>query len=217
MIFVGDTGKSSGDLLVSDNVNLAPSFSEVVRAGGDGVLQVAPPSPHTFSPSAPPLSQKSLSLLGGGYGRCADGLLLPSAPPLSQDVSKSEMNSNTLNNVDDTDGFILVEKKKRKRKETVVGMKKNYANNVLRSARRIGDLYIGNCDLEVTPDTLSAYILAETGIEISACEMLETKSTVSRSFKVTLNMNDRKKLLNPDVWPEEILCRKFYKPRNQQS
>ena len=189
----------------------------MVRTGKDGVLHAAPPPPHTFSPSAPPLSQESSSLLGGGNGRRAGGLFSPSAPPLSQDVYNSEMNSNNLDNVDDSDGFMLVEKKKRKQNVTVVGMKKNHGNNVLRSAKRVGDLYIGNCDLEVTADSLSAYILAETGIKISACEMLESRSNVSRSFKVTLNMNDRKRLLDPDVWPEEILCRKFYKPSKHQS
>ena len=69
----------------------------------------------------------------------------------------------------------------------------------------------------MTADSLSAYILAETSIKISACEMLETKSNVSKSFKVSLNMKDRERLLNPDVWPEEIICRKFYKPRKHQS
>ena len=34
-----------------------------------------------------------------------------------------------------------------------------------------------------------------------------------KSFKVTLLISDREKLLNPEIWPEGIICRKFYRPR----
>ena len=49
------------------------------------------------------------------------------------------------------------------------------------------------------------------------CEALVTRSAHSTSFKVTLNASDRIKLLSPDVWPEGIVCRKFYNPRTVQS
>ena len=55
------------------------------------------------------------------------------------------------------------------------------------------------------------------GIKVQKCEALETRSTVSKSFKVSLNINDRQKLLNPDIWPENIICRKFYNPRQNRS
>ena len=93
-------------------------------------------------------------------------------------------------------------------------MKKNNSSNTIKSAKKHGDLYVGNCDLGVTADSLSSYISKEIGFKVVACEELKTRSIVSKSFKVTMNMHERQKLLNPNVWPEEIVCRKFYKPRN---
>ena len=55
----------------------------------------------------------------------------------------------------------------------------------------------------------------ETGIKVQKCEPLNSKSTLSRSFKLSLHVNDRYKLLSPDVWPEDIICRKFYSPRHK--
>ena len=88
---------------------------------------------------------------------------------------------------------------------------------MLKSATRYADLYVGNCELGVTSEYLKKYILDEMEISVEKCEALVTKSAYSTSFKVTLNASDRIKLLSPDVWPEGIVCRKFYNPRAVQS
>ena len=202
------------DCAADDDV---PSFAEIVRANSNSFDREGGPS-QTFSPSAPPLSQRSPLGREQNDGMLGDvtvgGSFPPSAPPLSQDVSTLNDCGNGVASIRrnvDSEGFTLVEKKRR-RNMTIVGMKKNNSS-VIKSAKKQGDLYVGNCDLEVTTDSLSSYILKETGIRVVACVELETRSTISKSFKVTLNMQERQKLLNPDVWPEEIICRKFYKPR----
>ena len=199
--------------------SLAPSFADIVRSNTNSLDIENGPS-RALSPSAPPLSQYSPLERGENdemFGRdmVAGGSFSPSAPPLSQDISTLNDRGNnvaSLRRTTDSDGFILVEKKRR-RNMTIVGMKKNNSSNIIKSAKKHGDLYVGNCDLDTNTDSLFSYILNETGIRVVACEELETRSTVSKSFKVTLNMHDRQKLLNPNVWPEEIICRKFYKPR----
>ena len=52
-------------------------------------------------------------------------------------------------------------------------------------------------------------------IVVQKCQLLASKNENSKSFKVTLKLNDRQKLLSSEVWPEGIICRKFYSPRNQ--
>ena len=52
-------------------------------------------------------------------------------------------------------------------------------------------------------------------IVVNKCETLVSRNENSKSFKVTLNLVDRQKLLSPDVWPEGIICRKFYSSRKQ--
>lgn len=65
----------------------------------------------------------------------------------------------------------------------------------------------------VSEESLSEYILNEMHIKVDECEVLSSRHNRSKSFKVTLNLKDRDKLLCPDVWPEDIICRKFFNPR----
>ena len=95
----------------------------------------------------------------------------------------------------------------------VIGSKKTQGNETIKGAFRHADLYIGNCDNDVTPDSISKYIVNETNIKVVKCESLASKNENCRSFKVTLKINDRQKLLSPELWPEGIICRKFYSKR----
>ena len=190
------------------SMSLAPSYADVASAELG----------NSLPPSAPPLSQESTSggVRGDDYGGGACSLS-PSAPPLSQ-VSNSAQGVRSLGveevNVD-SDGFMLVRGKKKKSNTAIVGAKKDLGGIGIRGAKRYADLYIGNCDLDVNADSLILYVMKETGIKIHKCELLESRSTLSRSFKLSLHMNDRYKLLSPDVWPEDIICRKFYSPRQK--
>ena len=121
-----------------------------------------------------------------------------------------EERSRRLNNqVTDGDGFTLVQRNKR-RKQNIVGSRKTDGNKTIKSAPRIADLYLGNCDLEVTPEDIRDYIASEMNIDIDKCEVLPNKNPKCKSFKISLNMNDRSKLLSSEAWPENIYCRKFY-------
>ena len=110
------------------------------------------------------------------------------------------------------DGFTLV--KNRKRRKNIIGSRQTSS---LKSAVRRGDLYIGNCETSVTVQLLTAYIKDEIGVNIQVCEQLNSRTAYSNSFKVTLNMEDRLKLLSPEVWPEGIVCRKFFSSRKNDN
>ena len=104
----------------------------------------------------------------------------------------------------------------KKPKKNVVGSRVS-PGGLLRSASRTADLYVGNCDVNVTPESLTQYINDVTKVKVQKCEQLETKYDNYASFKITLFVNDRMDLLCADVWPSGIVCRKYYKPRNTQS
>lgn len=131
--------------------------------------------------------------------------------------SKTDDVTNSEGQVD-SDGFKLVvnKKKERRMQAGVIGLKKTINQGGLKGAKRSLDLFIGNCDLQVTEDLLKQYILNELNVKIDKCQSLTTQSTVSRAFKVTLNVSDRQKLLNPELWPEDVICRKFFSPRNRE-
>ena len=114
----------------------------------------------------------------------------------------------------DKDGFRLV-KNRRKRAGNIVGSRKANVNVKLRGAVQVADMYLGNCNLEVTPESIIEYICNEMNIEVQSCELLESRNRNCRSFKITLKSIDRPKLLVPEVWPEGIVCRKFFNPRRK--
>ena len=200
---------------------IAPTYADLARVAPRKRLgEVTAPSSISFSPSAPTFSQISSPVRGSGV-LCGEGghSLSPSAPPLSQESPSAQL-SGALHsrqvNVD-SEGFTLVENKKKKSKSVVVGSRRNAEGGGIKGAKRVADLYIGNCDLDVSVDSLISHISKETGIRVHKCEPIKSKSHVSKSFKISLNMNDRQKLLNPDIWPEDIVCRKFYNPRHLSS
>ena len=123
-------------------------------------------------------------------------------------------NVNRTENGVDSDGYQVV-RNRRKKHFGVVGLKKTTQREGLgfRGAKRSADLFVGNCELSVTEDRLTMYMKDELGVDIDKCELLPTRSENSRAFKVTLNLNDRLKLLNPELWPEDVVCRKFFNPR----
>ena len=135
---------------------------------------------------------------------------------ISQSRKNQDVNDEKYNHMPtiDKDGFQLVRNVKRK-PLNIVGSKRTKDNETIKSAVRVADLYVGNCDLEVTPKTVSEYIHKEMNIVVQKCQLLASKNENSKSFKVTLKLNDRQKLLSSEVWPEGIICRKFYSPRNQ--
>ena len=112
----------------------------------------------------------------------------------------------------DKDGFQLVQKKRRQQ-ANIVGSKQVRGNSAIKGAVRFADIYLGNCDLAVTPESIIEYVLSEMNIVVSKCEILMSRNDNSKSFKVATKFNDRIKLLSSDVWPEGVICRKFYNPR----
>ena len=75
------------------------------------------------------------------------------------------------------------------------------------------DLYIGNCDSSINKDILNDYIKKEVEVNIKDCVELRSNNKYNKSFKITINRPDRDKLLSSSIWPEGIICRKYYSKR----
>ena len=115
----------------------------------------------------------------------------------------------------DTEGFQLVQRNRRRR-ENFIGSKKMNGNKVIKSAPKLVDIYVGNVDNDVTVEAMIDYVKQDIGISIEKCESLKSRNPNNKSFKLSLSVNERSKLLAPEVWPEGIICRKFYSPRTSQ-
>ena len=126
----------------------------------------------------------------------------------SNDDHDKKNNNDNDNEDDDEDGFVRVIKRKHRR--NIVGSKKTTNSALLRSSARKADIYVGNCDTDICEKALNDYIVDELMIKPINCIQLKTRNNNYNSFKVTLLLADRVKLLSPNVWPEGIICRKYY-------
>ena len=115
----------------------------------------------------------------------------------------------------DADGFQLVQRNRRKR-ENIIGSKKMDENKMVKSAARMADLYVGNLDVNVTVEAIVDYVKNDIGVAIEKCETLKSRNPNYSSFKLSLTLDNRNKLLVPEAWPEGIICRKFYSSRNSK-
>ena len=132
---------------------------------------------------------------------------------VQENVQKSSKNTGNLPIVDN-DGFTLVQNGKKNR-DNIVGSKIYSGTRIMKSARRVGDLYLGNLDLNVTENEIIEYIKEETDISIDSCIPLSSRNPNCKAFKISVSFESRLKLLLPEIWPEGVICRKFYNPRNK--
>lgn len=94
------------------------------------------------------------------------------------------------------------------KKNNVIG-NKSINSSKFKSAERNLDVFLGNCSINTSCDNIKEHINDEIGIN-AICTELNSNST-SKSFKVTVLASYRDKLLNAELWPTGIICRKFYK------
>ena len=82
---------------------------------------------------------------------------------------------------------------------------------------KIYDIYIGGCNVACQSIDAVRYCNSITKGEIINCVELETRSGLYKSYKITLNLNDREKLLTYNYWPRGIIVRKFYNSRGRNN
>ena len=54
-------------------------------------------------------------------------------------------------------------------------------------------------------------------VKAKGCVCISREGTEIKAFKLSVNANDSKKILNHEVWPENMRIRKFYAPRSSNS
>ena len=198
----------------------------------------------TLTPSAPPLSQENWSFLDQPFHsghtpsaptfaemlkehRDKDAKNPVQSPRqgtngnVSRPITSSQVKVNNEKMANrqlqiDNEGFQKVESRK-KRRNNIVGARKVNDCGTIKSAVRSVDVYVGNCDLDVSEESLGNYIKNEIGVIVRKCSLLVSRNTNCNSFKVEMDINVREKVLSPDAWPEGIIIRKFYNPKRIHS
>ena len=65
--------------------------------------------------------------------------------------------------------------------------------------------FLGRVDTKVTVDDIMEHIRDVISIDIIDIKKLVIRSDEFNAFKITVNAVDRDKLLNGDMWPEEVI------------
>ena len=87
---------------------------------------------------------------------------------------RGKENKSSVSVIVDDEGHQLVQKKKRR--NNIVGSKRTNLNGTVRGATRVTDVYLGNCDLNVTSEAISEYISKEIKIFVNKCELLMSRN-----------------------------------------
>ena len=169
----------------------------------------SPLKSEMFMPSAPPLSQEISSC--NSYASALKSQVQPSNIKTSKSsIYKSNTESNNSTQVNN-EKFKSVNHKKKNRQHGIVGIKEDVIHlSAMKSSPKHYDLYVGRCNSKITTDIVNEYLRDELQINTYACEEVQCKIPDCKSFKISVSVEDRETLLNPNTWPVGIVCRKYY-------
>ena len=72
------------------------------------------------------------------------------------------------------------------------------------------DVYIGRCDKYLTGDILIEHIKDEINVDVIDCKCLSSHDSLAKAFKLTVLPNGCNKLLDSELWLENIRVRKVF-------
>ena len=84
----------------------------------------------------------------------------------------------------------------------------------IRATCKTLDIYVGRCEKSADCNAIIDYVKNDCKINVIECICVFADNSPAKSFKVTVNANDRDSLLQESLWPENICVRKYFKSRN---
>ena len=190
---------ANGELGECSNSNVdsnLPIYSQVVQRGKKPLLSKNLHTALSPKSSAPPRNASSTS------GSRATSNAVRSIPP--NPSSRSIMGTRG-------GGTSTQPSHRRNQKASIQGTKEGVQGGLV-GVDPVVDIFVGGCSLDATPENIEE-LCKEHDVNVRKCEPLPTKSQWYKSFKVSILLHDREKLLSADVWPRGVFVRKFYRPR----
>ena len=80
----------------------------------------------------------------------------------------------------------------------------------LRAVKRTADVFLGRMDNAVSEEDIKQYVVDNFQIDVFKIEKLDIKTDLYNAFKITVSFNERDKLFNSELWPEDVIVDKFY-------
>ena len=83
------------------------------------------------------------------------------------------------------------------------------------SEERILDIFVGGCGSNSTNDTITAYC-SNNCVLLKKCEDLRSASEWTKSYKISVKLSDKEKIMDAAFWPQGVFVRKFFRSRIRQ-
>ena len=75
------------------------------------------------------------------------------------------------------------------------------------------NVYVGGCAKSNTTEALQDFCKNHLKIDFEECETLLSRSTVTKSFRIKVDVDTMKNIMKPELWPTDVYLRKFYAPK----
>ncbi len=98
----------------------------------------------------------------------------------------------------------------RPRPKAVYGIRQS---TLLRAGPRRHEIFIFNVDQDVKEDSIREFLTGE-GVKVHDLECKSREGAWTKSYRVTVELNDINTLYQPDFWPDGIGCKRYWPRRN---
>ena len=82
-------------------------------------------------------------------------------------------------------------------------------------ARRKAEFFLSRLDPLTTVEDILSHVKVSLKSNEVQCERLQTRYNSYASFRVTVDNRFYKRMVNADMWPEYVVFRRYFPPRNQ--
>jgi hypothetical protein len=159
---------------------------------------------------------KANAYSGGGInGSSTPTTRAPSFAKMAADLAVHGMTPGPRASDTDEEGFRSVTKRK---KPVVIGTAKSAVLRGVQSGVKYlpqtAAVFVTRLAPGTKEEDVSDYVRSVFGVD-AQCESLNARYNTYTSFKVVVNANNLEGLMNPMLWPEQVLVRKFFVSRKQ--
>ena len=97
----------------------------------------------------------------------------------------------------------------KKSEKRVMGSRK-IEGGFLKAAVVTADVFVGRVECNVTAENVSTYVKDVFAIDPIYVTKLNIRSDQYAAFKINVKVSDRDKLFDENLWPQDIIVKKFY-------
>ena len=94
--------------------------------------------------------------------------------------------------------------------KNIINGTKSAKSSSLRAVEKMHHYYIGRIDPAMTENQVGECLKAELNLQNFSCEKLPSKGGNFNSFKLSVPQSKAADILNPQMWPEGIVVRRFF-------